>query len=126
MNVKIRRLQETDMSLVYSTWLRGLYYGNDFFKKIDKDAFFDIYPKVITKLVADSTAVAACLSDDEDVVIGYAVYQGAILHWVYVKEAFRKQGIATSMLPDSLKVVTHLTKSGDFIRLKKGLKFIPF
>lgn len=106
----VRAVQMDDGPFIYSTWLRGLYYGNDWFRKIDKTSFFDKYRIVVNNLLTRSTVRVACLEDDQDVIVAYVVYSGNCLHWVYVKKDWRKLGIATALIPDSIEVVTHLTK----------------
>lgn len=70
----------------------------------------------------------AVLTDDTDVVLGWSVYEGSILHFVFVKRDARKQGIGTELIPKNAEVITHLTKSGKAIWKKKHqyLKFNPF
>jgi hypothetical protein len=43
----------------------------------------------------------AALPDNVDVILGYLVYQPGILHYVFVKEGFRKLGIAKDLVIQS-------------------------
>lgn len=114
-----------DEAFVYATWLRSLYYGNSTFRKIDKDRFFKTYPNVIKALLTRSNVDVVCLEDDPEVLLGYAVYEGEALHFLYVKKAWRKLGIARMLMPGNVTKVTHLTKVGEKL-LPKGIKFDPF
>jgi hypothetical protein len=53
----------------------------------------------------------ACLPDAPDVILGYLVREGHIVHWAYVKKPFRRLGIlralAAGVPPDFL--YTHRT-----------------
>lgn len=61
-----------------------------------------------------------CLREDPDVILGYAICEGDhILHYVHVKEAWRKFGIATSLLPKKFDVITFVTLIGFIIVTKK-------
>ena len=99
-----------DESFIYSTWLRGLYYGNDWFRKIDKKSFFDKYRIVIAHLLKSSNVELAVLEDQPDVIVGYSVHSGNTLHWVYVKRSWRALGIGKALIPEGIECVTHLTK----------------
>lgn len=119
-----------DPNFICGTWLPGLYYGNDWFKEIYKQAYFFKYLNVIKNiLVLPGVYVnAAVLKEDPDVVLSYAVIGGedGILHWAYTKPSWRKLGIARALVPDSIHTVTHLTKIGRSIKQKHEWDFDPF
>lgn len=128
--LQIRDITEDDLNFIYATWLRGLYYGgSSFYRDIKKDVFFKKYESVIKGLLAKSTITCkiACLKEAPDVILGYAVYESQMaLHYVFTKEAWRRQGIAKTLVPGDLKSITHLTELGDSIRKSKGLEFDPW
>lgn len=127
--IKQRPVQPNDINFLYSTFLRGTYYGNDFYKKIDKKAFFEHYERVLAHMLAKPTLTirVACLADEPDIILGWTAYEGETLHFSYTKDAWRQKGIAKSLLQDAnINTVTHLTKIGDDIRSRKGWKFDPF
>lgn len=125
--VKTRAVLPSDMPFIYSTWLRGLYYASPFWAEVDKDLFFSTYSRVVETLVARSTVVVACLPDDDDVILGYAVAEGPVLHWVQIKEPWRKQGLAKHLVSGlSVNEVSHLTNIGNKLRKKHKLAFNPF
>lgn len=124
--VVIRDAQGTDLPFIYSTWLKNLYYGSHWFREIDKDRYFDKYKRVVTSLITHSTVKIACLSSEPEVIIGYVVYRGDTLHWVYVKKAWRQMGIAKELVPvNDIRWVSHLTKIGKQLR-RKEWRFDPF
>lgn len=106
----IRQAGYGDESFIYSTWLRGLYYGNDWFRKIDKKSFFEKYRQVVAHLLSKSNITVACLSEDPEVIVGYCVHSGTVLHWVYVKRSWRNMGVGQALIPEGIECVTHLTK----------------
>lgn len=125
----IREANEQDKNFIYSTWLKGLYFGNDFYKEIVKDVYFQQYSRVIEAILArPGTHVAViCLQEDPATILGYAVYTlPAALHWVFIKAAWRRQGLAKKLVPEGIKSVTHITKPGLAIARQKGLDFNPF
>lgn len=130
--VTIRPYRPSDLNFILATWLRGLRYGNEFFGAIESDAYFKTYHAVIEAMLGrpDTKVSVACLKDDEEVILGYAVvHKGHILDWVHVKTPWRHIGLAKNLVSDMLLITTatHLTKTGANI-LKKypGVVFNPF
>lgn len=107
---KIRDLKAADLPFIYSTWLRSLYYGNPFFGMIEKDVFFGKYKLVLYSLVSDSNVQVCCDAQDEDTILGYSVHTPERLHWVYVKEPWRRLGIAKTLVPSTINSCSHFTQ----------------
>lgn len=127
--IQIRALKPTDVNFIFSTMLRGLYYASgSIYSLMDKEAFFEHYDEVLQKLLRASSTVVkiACLEAEPDIILGYALlaYPG-ILHYVYVKPAWRGQYIAESLCKGSTHV-THVLPILEDLRLRKGLKYNPF
>lgn len=123
----IRAPKEEDRSFIMATWLRGLYYGNPWFKEIEKDNFMAKYHDIISRMLTKPTAqvYVAVLKDDLDVILGYSVTEPKIIHWVFVKEAWRKMGIATALVPKDADTATHLTMLGKKLK-PQSMEFNPF
>lgn len=129
--VEIRDFRESDKHFIFSTFLRGLYYGDSWFSLIPKTVFMTKYHKVLEHIMnSPNTKVSvACLKDDPEVILGYAMLDatGSTLHWVFCKKAWRSIGIAKSLVPDSISNVTHLTKTGkSILSTKPNVQFNPF
>lgn len=117
-----------DVSFIFSTWLKGLKFGNSWYRLIDDKTYYHVYHQVVESILSNpATQVKiACLQDAPDVILGYSVYIGDKLHWVHVKKAWRKIGIAKDLVPGNITTVSHLTDVGKIIFLKKKLTFNPF
>lgn len=123
--VKIRDARVSDQAFIFSSFLKGLYYGNEFYRQIDKEAFMQNYKKVLTGLLIRSTCKVLHQPDDEDALVGYAIYEPGVVHYLFVKPPFRRFGLAKLLLPVGIHTVTHLTKIGQAIK-PKDIKFNPF
>lgn len=129
--IQVRKYSpESDRNFILATFLRGLYYGDSWFRDIPKDIFMDKYHTVVEHILAKSTIEISCLREDPEVILGYSVFEldpinGNILHWVFVKSAWRKIGICKSLVPSTIKVVTHLTKIGKALK-PVNVDFNPF
>ena len=111
-------LRYTDF--VYANWLNSCRQGNDYFKLIDSRVYYTKYkPYIKSVLDRDKTLVKiAVLSEDEDVVLGFAIDEGQILHYVYVGKDYRRASIGESLV-SHFSSFTHLTKVGMSIWNKK-------
>lgn len=123
--------KDQDLSFILATWLRGLYYGNNFFNKIPKDLFMKHYHDILKPLVSSNMVDinVACLKEDPEIILGYAVLNKAHtkLNWVFVKSAWRKIGVAKILVPDSVNTVTHLSTVGEnILRSRDKIVFNPF
>lgn len=114
-----------DMNFIYSTWLRGLYFGNDWFREIDQDTYFKAYQLVVEQVLTRSKVQVICLRDDHDTILSYCVSEGTKLHYIFTKPVWRKFGLAKQLIPKDIDTVTHLTNVGRSIK-PKGWKFNPF
>ncbi len=117
-------------SMIYSDFMKSLRFGNDWYSLIDSDRYYAVYTHIIDQLLSrrDSIVRLAVLEDDLDVCLGWSLSENKKLHYVYVKEDYRCQGIGASLMPDKFDTVTHLTKIGQSIRKKKfpNAIFDPF
>jgi GNAT superfamily N-acetyltransferase len=130
--VTIRDSIPDDRNFIMATWLRGLKYGNEWFDAIEADVYYSYYQKAIDFILThNNTAVrVACLKEDPDVILGYVVLNrlGNVVHWVFVKKAWRSIGIAKNLVPETVTRATHLTKVGmAILQKRKGkISFNPF
>jgi hypothetical protein len=71
---------------------------------------------LLKRIIRTSTLTLACDPDDEDTVWGFVCADGDLLHFIYVKSAFRGFGIGgclfrAASLPGGNIVISHRTKS---------------
>ncbi len=123
--VSIRGPRPDDVSFIYASWLRGLYYGDTWFGEIPKDVFMANYHRVLEAILTKADVRVACLKDDPDVILGYSVAYGPILHWIFVKSAWRNIGIGKSLTDFKIEAATHLTKVGRSLK-PKDCVYNPF
>lgn len=121
----IRDATKEDESFIYSTWLLGLRHGNDWFLSIDKERYFQCYKRIIGVLLENSAVKIACLNDDPDVALGYVVYHNNTAHWLFVKKAWRRLGIAKALYPKEITRWSHMTKLVKKLK-PKNVIFDPF
>ena len=89
------------LPMLYSDFMKSLRYGNDWYKLIDSRRYYEVYKQVINQLLsrAQSLVRLAILNENPYPVLGWSLSEPQKLHYVYVKEDMRKQGICSALLP---------------------------
>lgn len=95
---KIRSVSSKDIPFIYSSWLKSYKFGSDSMKNMRSSVFFENYREILDIILTKSEILIACLKEDEDVILGYICYEPtAIVHYCFIKEAFRNLGIASDL-----------------------------
>jgi len=127
----VRDGNDNDRNFIMATAMRSICHSDPRFKDVPHKVFMDHYHPVLESRVDGPFTIVkvACLTDDPDTVLGYALYRQVgsqtILDYVYVKAAWRRIGVAKSVMPPNVDAVTHLTAVGKKL-MPKGAIFNPF
>lgn len=136
--ISVRPALPGDFNFVISTWLKSYKSSSYFAKRIRNSIFFFYHHEVVSRLLSreDTKVFIACDLVDPNVIYGYLVqgsHEGVdLVHYVYVKSAFRGLGIARSLTaaaPLNLDrfVFSHWTFSTDGLVDKlPGGTYIPY
>lgn len=121
-------LPEDMRNLVIAPMLNSLRYGNDMFKLIDKAAYYNTYSKYVKILLSRPTCAVKMAILSDDTVLGWSLFEGKTLHYVWVKKEVRRQGIGRSLLPEVFDTISHVTNVALNIWVHKypEAKFDPF
>lgn len=127
----IRVATKEDLPFIYSTWLRSFRYSSDFAKDIESDIYYELHHQLIERIIARGANVFICADDsDINVIHGYLIGEGPVIHFAYVKKPFRGLGIFTDLLkmyPEPIKFITHLTKDAKkFLKDNQNIKYNPY
>ncbi len=101
----IRPPTPDDLAFIYSSWLKSYKHDSLLGKSVRTTVYFENYREVLDRLLATSSVLVACISDEPSVILGYLVHEDSIAHYCFVKESFRRMGIGASLLE-----YAHLTK----------------
>lgn len=123
--IAVRPGTADDVDFIYATWLRSYRHSSAFAAPISNEIFFPSHHLIVERILArKSTSVyIACLPEDPQTIFGYLITEGfykPIIHFIYVKEAFRKQSIATILLQNAKLdpnkcFFSHLTYACDWL-----------
>lgn len=104
--IAIRAAKPYDTPLIFSSWLRSYKACRD--KHVEQTVYFKEHHKLIDRLLAEGQVLVATPQDDADTILGWCVKSGGCLHFVYVKEAFRRLGIGKALVGE-FEQHSHLT-----------------
>lgn len=125
-----KSLPQKYLNLVRTKWMRSFRYGNVYIKLTDSNSYFKAYSPYLDRLIyqPQTTVRLAVLDSDQDIVLGFSVTSGNVLHYVFVGKDYRFQGIAKLLVPFDITEFTHLTKTGLKLWSTKApqAKFNPF
>jgi GNAT superfamily N-acetyltransferase len=123
----IRAARESDMGFVVDTW-RQSFRDESYLFKFNRDLYFRLMGMHVGGLMKTGEIRVACNPADEDTIIGFAAHTGRELHYVYVREALRKHGVARALI-ESLPIATYSFSTGAFMRrikpVERGWIFKP-
>lgn len=112
--IEIREATPNDRPLIYATWLRSYRHGSLFPRHIPDPTFFEAHHNVAEELLKRSTTLVAHPPGDPEVILGWACFEtlepvgdkpsGLAVHYVYVKPAFRRAGVARRLLAQVARV----------------------
>jgi len=114
---------KTDAGFIYCTMPKSVYFSSTNPIQGDKREWFGHFYNYLNELLALATINVACFADNPDCILGYSIVSGDSLHFVYVKEAFRNQRIASLLLKANPYQTIHqdnLTKVGKAILSRKN------
>lgn len=129
--VQIRSATEADVPFIFNSWLKS-YRGSNAAKNISNPVYFEFHHKLIEGLLKRSQVHVLCSPEDSSQVFGYLVHEVVdeviVLHYVYIKYAFRGMKLCSLLLKhaniDASKggFYTHDTHSSS--KLLKNSKFV--
>lgn len=130
LTAKLRLASPSEYNFIYGNWLK--HYRSEIREQCPNEIFFKEHHKIIEAILKRSQVMVAHDQDDTDHFFGFAVYEKhegcTILHFVFVKDTFRRLGVATKLLADLSEpfFYTHWTKRGVALLSKRISAFNPY
>lgn len=111
------------LGFIASTWSDSYHDGSREVRDLPFRRYRDRMHTRVARIVGRplSSVIAAVLPDDETHTLGYLVHEGGTLHYVYVRPARRRYGIAAALLEHWLSSCPAIEASHD---TKQGAKII--
>lgn len=131
-----RPYTQDDIPFIGSSWASSYHRGNIAHKRLTPEDFHAFHRPIRERFFGrPSTAVIVCTpSDDPWLILGWVAVEqvstGLILQYLYVKAAFKGQGIAAELIrraiPRTPVFFTHLTDRAEKIMSKKPERFLGY
>ena len=126
MHPKIRRMLPSDERFIHSSWHTS-FWKTGASKKVDKALYNKWQDWRIKRLMANCRTLVAYLEEVPDEILGWSCSAPEILHYVYVKGVYRRNGIAKGLVPSDSVFYTHATDTiGGLFMKKMNLKYNPY
>lgn len=131
---------DADLAFLLDSWGSSAFRGSNAHKHLTSDEFHSFHRPIRERFFAkpNTTVIVCSPSDDPWLILGWIgvenIPSGLILQYIYVKSAFKTQGIAAQLIkraiPSGPVFYTHLTDRASRIMAKKqeqliGWKHIP-
>ena len=135
--IRVRPANQEDVPFIFSSWLKSYRYSG-FAKKISNTVYYTEHHKTIEKIVRCNEVYIACNKEEPNQIYGWIagtrVDHIFVLHYVYVKQLFRRQGIARMLLKDAFdhnpevaSVFTHhMDDIADKLAAKYNMVYSPY
>ena len=129
----IREAIGSDLPFIFDTFLKSYKMNSVIGKACRNGVFFDNYRLILDQILDESSILVACHKDEPTVIFGYIIHDKSILHYIFIKEAFRNLGLAKALYMEGLKTAdpmfgylytTHKTFMGD--KVNHNVTFNPF
>lgn len=96
--IQIRQPKPSDLSFIQATFSKCIKNESNLGRSCSPKIFFREFNQVVDNLLSKSEVAIACSQENEDVILGYMIYESDTIHFVFVKSAFRQMGIAKELV----------------------------
>ena len=134
--IQVRKAGRADIPFITSSWLRSFRDGY-LVRSIPNTVYYYQHHKILEALLPRSVVLIACNEENPDQILGWicaeVVDTALVIHYMYVKQPFRKFGIAKRLVgileesesPPAV-MVTHSTPISRPIIKDKGWVYNPY
>lgn len=126
MQPTIRKAIPSDLNFIRASWARS-YWQTHARRHIPFPEYQVGQNKRMARILSGATTLVAYFPEVPDEVLGWVCREGSVLHYCYVKSAYRRNGIGSGLAGSMLKSYTHASDStgGRFLD-SLGLNFNPY
>lgn len=97
-------------------------------KSPEDNIYLARWPRLIDRVTRASTVTIAADQDNQDVILGFLVQEGPVLHYLFTRQDFRRSGIAGALLDSAnprIETCTARTTDSQKISNSSGKHEIP-
>lgn len=99
---ELRRTEAEDLPFIYDSWLKN-YAKSPICTMIESQDFYPAHRQVITDILSRDNVFGfvAHPKDEPGVILGYIIGEPQVLHFCFVKQAFRNMGIGRALFREA-------------------------
>jgi len=129
--IEVRAAYLEDLPFIYATLLRSYRHASNFARKISNEVFYKYHHMFLDACLKrpNSKVLVAHPQGEPDVILGYLLTEGDVIHYTYVKKSFRQMGVAKALwqtLDKEKYTITHYTVDADWLVKKYNLEYNPY
>lgn len=125
--IDLRKLTPSDQNFVAASWFECYWKLHARNTPIHYDTYKVGQDKVINRVINGGQIIVAYARNVPDEIAGYVAFDKDVLHFLYVKKAYRHLGIGSGLISPNFKRYSHDTgKRWQEFAKKKGLIYDPY
>lgn len=127
LNISIREWDKLgDSDLIYSTWIKS-HKGSGWGRSIPSPLYEIGQRGRIDRILEDPETIVliACDTDTPELIYGWVVGSPDVLHYLYVKGNYRRNGIGSGLIEELLGKPIQYTHKGNDIWIEQKLRNDP-
>lgn len=86
------------MGFILATFGRSVFFGKEELERSRYQEFREDFDRYLDVILKEGTIYIACEDQTPDFVLGYSIIEDHIIHFVFVKRDYRKNGIGTLLI----------------------------
>lgn len=128
--LQIRKAGRADIPFITSSWLES-FRNAPMVRGVPNSIYYHYHHKILEEVLPRSVVLMACNAEDTDQLVGFICAEvfekSLVVHYVYVKQAFRRLEVAKRMLQtliDSEKpeLIQYTAKTPSIFEFERKLK----
>jgi GNAT superfamily N-acetyltransferase len=124
--IEVRPANKSDMRFVHSSWFTD-HWARAAPKHVPRALYAAEMDPRIDTLLTRGTTLVAFFPQVPDEVLGWVTFENNVVHYLYVKGAYRRQGIGKGLVPAGAAYYTFATDApGRAFAKHANLDFNPF
>ena len=128
--VEVRPAVDNDLAYISSTWLKAYLSGSALGSRMSHETYYTLHRPLVASLLGRCTVTVAHPAEDHDTILGFIVCAPGVVHMLYVRNAWRGNGIARTLMADrdpNATLFTCWTEAGASLARKyRGLTYYPY
>lgn len=125
--MQVRQATIDDMPFVMASWFESFWKRTARHISPEFDSFKFHYGALMQRIAESSAIPVVFISTVPDEIVGYAIHSGPVLHYVYVKSAYRRNGFADTLMQHIKPAIhTHYTSAFKKLAVKHKTTYTPW